>query len=79
MKMMEVDDEASVLVRAKHVVVDAAGVARDNLISFEEYLSDAPISTTMRLNKWLGYGYNTGKRPVYDVRHSKTQKVHREI
>ena len=22
-------------------------------------ISDAPISTTMRLNKWLGYGYNT--------------------
>lgn len=73
-EMMEVDDEASVLVRAKHVVVDAAGVARDNLISFEEYLSDAPISTTMRLNKWLGYGYNTGKRPVYESDIPKLKK-----
>ena len=77
-EMMEVDDEASALVRAKHVVADAAGVARDNLISFEEYLSDAPISTTMRANKWLGCRI-TPANGQFMSQTFQTQKVHREI
>lgn len=65
-EMMEVDDENSIVIRAKHKVIDASGVARDNLVSLREFVENAPISTTMRLNKWLGYSYEEGKREVFE-------------
>ena len=63
--MMEEDDQSSVVYRAKHVVVDAAAVARSRLISFEKHLNNLPLGDSYRLNRWLGYPAKQCSRAIY--------------
>ena len=45
----------SLVYRAKQIVVDAASVARNRRISFNDYLTSIGPSDRYRLKKWLGY------------------------
>ena len=46
---------SSLVYRAKQIVVDAASVARNRCISFDDYLVSIGPSDRYRLKKWLGY------------------------
>jgi superfamily I DNA/RNA helicase len=49
------DDDGDPVYRAKQIVVDAASVARNRCISFDDYLTSIGPSDRYRLKKWLGY------------------------
>jgi DNA helicase-2/ATP-dependent DNA helicase PcrA len=53
--LMRENDPTSLVVRAKHIVIDAASTARARLLKFDIYLSNIDSSDRYRLNKWLGY------------------------
>ena len=62
--MMETDNPSSVVVRAKHDVLDVASVARSKLITFEEYLKNPSIRDIYYLKKFLGYSYKNRIPPI---------------
>jgi superfamily I DNA/RNA helicase len=49
------DDDGDPVYRAKQIIVDAASVARNRCISFDDYLTSIGPSDRYRLKKWLGY------------------------
>lgn len=49
------DEGGDPVYRAKQIVVDAASVARNRCVSFEDYLTSIGPSDRYRLKKWLGY------------------------
>ena len=62
--MMETDNPSSVVVRAKHPVLDVASVARSKLITFEEYLKNLSARDIYYLKKFLGYSYKNCIPPI---------------
>lgn len=62
--MMETDNPSSVVVRAKHPVLDVASVARSKLITFEEYLKNLSVRDIYYLKKFLGYSYKNCIPPI---------------
>jgi superfamily I DNA/RNA helicase len=52
---MRENDPTSMVVRAKHIVIDAASTARARLLKFDDYLLSIDSSDRYRLNKWLNY------------------------